>query len=292
MTISGNGTRMWMWYKGYGFVSLCFSFAYLCINFDAISVVAEPLFLSRHLKNMQKKIFILFISRNIPSNICHDVLLAEYLLHSPSQDSIHSPKCFVSWVYIYLPTIMMTRNRPMQPMIIIIFILAHHCFRFNLPACCSNCEAPCCKASARWSNSVNFWSRSKTFSTLTRIMPTTSSTWACVCCNRLFAGFVPPTVLLFGGGGNVGILIRLILFIDHCSMCMIRMKWVSLLVCVQSIRNIKQYLFGFIPPNANNNDRLYVHFYHLLRYEIIAFEAIISLEQQSRFAPFENIHFD
>lgn len=117
----------------------------------------------------------------------------------------------------HLQSIMKSRITPMQPIIIIIFMLAHHCFRFNLPACCSNCDAPCCNASARWSNSVNFESRSNTFSTLTRIIPTTSSTWACVCCNRFCAGFVPPIVLLLGGGGNVGILIRLILFIDACS---------------------------------------------------------------------------
>lgn len=51
----------------------------------------------------------------------------------------------------------------------------HQNFLFSFPACCSNCEAPCCKASARSSRSDSFWSRSKTFSTLTRIMPTT---WA------------------------------------------------------------------------------------------------------------------
>lgn len=81
---------------------------------------------------------------------------------------------------------MMSKTRPISPMIIIIFMLAHHCFLFNFPACCSNWDAPCCSASARWSNSDNFWSRSSTFSTFTRIMPTTSSTCCWVCLSRLF----------------------------------------------------------------------------------------------------------
>lgn len=54
------------------------------------------------------------------------------------------------------PMMIISRTTPMIPMMIIIFMLAHHCFRFNFPACCSNCDAPCCKASARWSNSDSF----------------------------------------------------------------------------------------------------------------------------------------
>lgn len=98
----------------------------------------------------------------------------------------------ISWQDIYSdegtnsPKMMMSKTRPISPMIIIIFILAHHCFLFNFPACCSNWDAPCCSASARWSNSDNFWSRSSTFSTFTRIMPTTSSTCCWVCLSRLF----------------------------------------------------------------------------------------------------------
>lgn len=107
-------------------------------------------------------------------------------------------------------------------------------FRFSLPACCSNCEAPCCKASARSSSSESLASRSSTFSTFVRIMSTTwmkeeqqvnqvehmyiciclyciwrergreygmltSSTWACVCCKRFCAAICwglrgPPTI--------------------------------------------------------------------------------------------------
>lgn len=100
------------------------------------------------------------------------------------------------------PMMIISRTTPMIPMMIIIFMLAHHCFRFNFPACCSNCDAPCCKASARWSNSDSFWSRSKTFSTFTRMMPTTSSTFCCVCWSRLLlCGWLPE---LCGGGGNLG----------------------------------------------------------------------------------------
>lgn len=68
----------------------------------------------------------------------------------------------------------------------------HQYFRFNLAACVSNwlrflCQvnkklytaylAPCWRASARSSNCDNFWSRSKTFSTLPRMIPTTSWTF-------------------------------------------------------------------------------------------------------------------
>lgn len=44
--------------------------------------------------------------------------------------------------------IMIRRTTPITPMMIIILTFAHHCFLFNLPACCSNCEAPCWRASA------------------------------------------------------------------------------------------------------------------------------------------------
>lgn len=46
-------------------------------------------------------------------------------------------------------------------------------FRLSLPACCSNCDAPCCRASALSSNSDSFWSRSNTFSTFVFIISTT-----------------------------------------------------------------------------------------------------------------------
>lgn len=105
----------------------------------------------------------------------------------------------------------------MMPMIIIIFMLAHQCLRFSLLACCSNCEAPLCRASARASSSLSFWSRSSTFSTFTFMMPTTSLTCACVCCNRLEAAFcwaalpLPFPLLDVGGGGKWGILRWLII---------------------------------------------------------------------------------
>uniref|UniRef100_A0A2M4DGD3 Putative secreted protein n=1 Tax=Anopheles darlingi TaxID=43151 RepID=A0A2M4DGD3_ANODA len=70
----------------------------------------------------------------------------------------------------------MRSTTPITPIMIIIFMFAHHCFLFSLLACCSNCDAPCCNASARWSSSDSFWSRSRTFSTFTRMIPTTSST--------------------------------------------------------------------------------------------------------------------
>lgn len=88
------------------------------------------------------------------------------------------------------PKMMMSKTRPIRPIIIIIFMLAHHCFLFNFPACCSNWEAPCWSASARWSNSDSFWSLSSTFSTFTRIIPTTSSTCCWVCLSRLFWGLL------------------------------------------------------------------------------------------------------
>lgn len=97
---------------------------------------------------------------------------------------------------------------PITPIMIIILMLAHQCLRFSFPACCSNWEAPCCSASARWSSSPSFWSRSSTFSTFTRIMPTTSSTLACVCCRRFWAAVCCAE--LFGGGGKIGILNLLI----------------------------------------------------------------------------------
>lgn len=81
--------------------------------------------------------------------------------------------------------IMISRTAPIAPIISIIFRFCHQYFRFSFPACCSNCAAPCCKASARLSSSDNFWSLSNTFSTLTRIMPTTSSTLAWVWAKRL-----------------------------------------------------------------------------------------------------------
>lgn len=66
------------------------------------------------------------------------------------------------------------------------FKFCHQYFRFSLVAWTSNCEAPCCNASARSSNSDSFWSLSNTFSTFVFMIPTTSSTCACVCCRRLF----------------------------------------------------------------------------------------------------------
>lgn len=103
-------------------------------------------------------------------------------------------------------------------LIIQTFKFCNQNFRFSLPACCSNCEAPCCKASARSSSSESLASRSSTFSTFVRIMSTTwgnkwghygpdmsfsreltSSTWACVCCRRFCAAICcglrgPPTI--------------------------------------------------------------------------------------------------
>lgn len=90
----------------------------------------------------------------------------------------------------HLPMMIMSNTTPITPIMIIIFKLAHQCLRFSLPACCSNCDAPCWSASARWSSSESFWSLSSTFSTFTRIMPTTSSTCFWVSFNRLLSD--PP----------------------------------------------------------------------------------------------------
>jgi len=93
--------------------------------------------------------------------------------------------------------IMMMTIRAMIPIIIIIFKFFNQNFRFSFPACCSNCDAPCCKASALSSSSESFWSLSNTFSTFVRIIPTTSSTCAWVCWSLLWAAiccgvFGPP----------------------------------------------------------------------------------------------------
>lgn len=53
------------------------------------------------------------------------------------------------------------------------FMFFHQYFLFSLAALVSNWEAPACSASARSSRSDNFWSRSNTLSTLTRIISTT-----------------------------------------------------------------------------------------------------------------------
>lgn len=53
------------------------------------------------------------------------------------------------------------------------FIFFHQNFLFSLAALVSNWEAPACSASARSSRSDNFWSRSNTLSTFTRIISTT-----------------------------------------------------------------------------------------------------------------------
>lgn len=58
-------------------------------------------------------------------------------------------------------------------LIIQTFKFCNQNLRFSLPACCSNCEAPCCKASARSSSSESLASRSNTFSTFVRMMSTT-----------------------------------------------------------------------------------------------------------------------
>lgn len=125
-----------------------------------------------------------------------------------------------------------SRTTPMMPMMIIIFMLAHHCFRLSLPACCSNWDAPCCSASARWSSSESFWSRSRTFSTLTRMMPTTSSTWAWVCLSRLavapLALLAAGWVLPVGGGGNLGKLYILEMYINERAVGCGRGAWVMI----------------------------------------------------------------
>lgn len=75
----------------------------------------------------------------------------------------------------------MSKTVAKTPMMIIILRFFHQYLRFSLVACCSNWLAPCWRASALVSSSDSFWSRSSTFWTLTRIMPTTSLTWSCVC---------------------------------------------------------------------------------------------------------------
>lgn len=72
----------------------------------------------------------------------------------------------------------------MIPIMIIILQFFHQYLFFSLAAQLSNWEAPACRASALSSSSESFWSLSKTLSTFTRIISTTSSTWACVCCSR------------------------------------------------------------------------------------------------------------
>lgn len=73
----------------------------------------------------------------------------------------------------YLQAMIATNTNPITPMMIIILRFCSQNLFFNLPACCSNCEAPCCNASARSSSSDSFWSRSNTFSTFVFIMSTT-----------------------------------------------------------------------------------------------------------------------
>ena len=80
-----------------------------------------------------------------------------------------------------------TKTAPIATMMSIIFIFFHQNLLLSFPACCSNWEAPCCKASARSSSSESFESRSRTFSTLVRMISTTSSTCACVCWIRFDA---------------------------------------------------------------------------------------------------------
>lgn len=82
---------------------------------------------------------------------------------------------FLRWDFAlnYLHPIISTITSPITPIMIIIFKFWSQNFRFSLPACCSNCDAPCCNASARSSNSDSFWSRSNTFSTLVFIISTT-----------------------------------------------------------------------------------------------------------------------
>uniref|UniRef100_A0A0X3PKT7 Uncharacterized protein n=1 Tax=Schistocephalus solidus TaxID=70667 RepID=A0A0X3PKT7_SCHSO len=65
------------------------------------------------------------------------------------------------------------------------FMFFHQYLFFNFPALASNCEAPAWRASARSSSLPRAASLSSTFSMLTRIMSTTSLTWACVCWKRL-----------------------------------------------------------------------------------------------------------
>lgn len=71
----------------------------------------------------------------------------------------------------------------MIPIMIIILQFFHQYLFFSLAAQLSNWEAPAWRASALSSSSESFWSLSKTLSTFTRMISTTSSTWACVCCS-------------------------------------------------------------------------------------------------------------
>uniref|UniRef100_A0A0X3Q9W7 Synaptobrevin-like protein n=1 Tax=Schistocephalus solidus TaxID=70667 RepID=A0A0X3Q9W7_SCHSO len=79
----------------------------------------------------------------------------------------------------------MTRTRATAPIARVIFMFFHQYLFFNFPALASNCEAPAWRASARSSSLPRAASLSSTFSMLTRIMSTTSLTWACVCWKRL-----------------------------------------------------------------------------------------------------------
>ena len=67
---------------------------------------------------------------------------------NPRVYSTTSPLWFGRKRWTHSPTMMMMKIKAMTPITIIIFKFFHQNFRFSLPACCSNCDAPCCRASA------------------------------------------------------------------------------------------------------------------------------------------------
>lgn len=101
-------------------------------------------------------------------------------------------------VEVVITTMMTTANK-MTPMIIHILMFSHQYFLLSLTACCWNWEAPSWRSSALRSSSEIFWSRSRTFSTLTLMISTTSPTWACAC----WSLFEATNFWIFGGGPEV-----------------------------------------------------------------------------------------
>jgi len=83
------------------------------------------------------------------------------------------------------------------PMIAIIFMFCHQYFLLRRVAWVWNWFAPSWRLSALWSSSESLLSLSSTFSTLTRMMSTTSPTCACACDSREFPCSGASAILSF-----------------------------------------------------------------------------------------------
>ena len=93
-------------------------------------------------------------------------------------------------------TAIATITSPMTPMTIRLLVFFQQYFDLILVDCWANWDAPISNAFALSFSSESFWSRSRTFITLSRIIPATSSTWARVCSNCVVFGslfMIPST---------------------------------------------------------------------------------------------------